>query len=192
MDQRKNSVTTATTAPNHSSSYTTTTATTATTIGTTTTTTANFFVSPPSNPPSRPSLRTQEDGGITNFEGGQNLEQPSTRLPNSLCENLTPNNILFGNVRGLYPQTDKTKPSVLLDLAKMKNCFLISLTETHLTSNISNVELTTEGWDLYRTDRLERFGGGVAVYIKQSFSVSDQLSFSSDMCELLGLYLPLS
>ena len=85
-----------------------------------------------------------------------------------------------------------TKPSVLLDLAKMKNCFLISLTETHLSSNISNVELTTEGWDLYRTDRLERFGGGVAVYIKQSFSVSDQLNFSSDMCELLGLYLPLS
>ena len=61
-----------------------------------------------------------------------------------------------------------------------------------IVSNISNVELTTEGWDLYRTDRLERFGGGVAVYIKQSFTASDQLNFSSDMCELLGLYLPLS
>ena len=153
MDQRKNSATTASTASNYSLSYTTTTATTATTIGTTTTTTDNFLVSSPTNLSSRPSLRTQEDGGNTNFESGQTYEQPPTKLSNPLCKSITPNNILFGNVRGLCPQTDKTKPSVLLDLAKLKNCFVISLTETHLTPNISNVELTTEGWDLYRTDR---------------------------------------
>ena len=79
-----------------------------------------------------------------------------------------------------------------MDLAKIKNCFLISLVETHLSPNISSVELTSEGWELFRTDRLSRLGGGVAVYMKQSFTASDQFSLTTDMCEVLGLYLPLS
>ena len=75
------------------------------------------------------------------------------------------NNIIFGNVRGLHSQYDKTKPSILLDLAKIKNAFALSLVETHLTDSISSCEILREAWDVYRTDRLSRYGGGVAIYL---------------------------
>ena len=69
-----------------------------------------------------------------------------------------------------------------MDLAKIKNCFLISLVEPHLSTNISSLELVSEGWDPYRTDRLSRIGGGVAVYLKQSFTAMDQFNLTTDMC----------
>ena len=61
------------------------------------------------------------------------------------------NNILLGNIRGLYSQANLTKPSILMDLAKHKEAFLIALTETHLSDNISSSEITREGWDISNT-----------------------------------------
>ena len=74
-----------------------------------------------------------------------------------------------------------------MDLAEHKEAFIIALTETHLSDNISSSEITREGWDVFRADRHSRYGGGVAIYIKQS-----SFTISTDMCEALGLYLPLS
>ena len=74
----------------------------------------------------------------------------------------------------------------------LKNIFLIALTETHLNDNISSCELTKEGWDIFRMDRHTRYGGGVAIYLKQSFIATDNFTVTTDMCKAIGLYLPLS
>ena len=49
-----------------------------------------------------------------------------------------------------------------------------------------------EGWDIFRADRLSRYGSGVAIYVKQSFTATDNFTISTDMCEAIGLYFPLS
>ena len=79
-----------------------------------------------------------------------------------------------------------------MDLAEHKEAFIIALTETHLSDNISSSELTREGWDIFRSDRHSRYGGGVAIYVKQSFTATDSFTISTDMCEAIGLYFPLS
>ena len=97
----------------------------------------------------------------------------------------------FGNIRGLCTLRDQTKPSILMDFARVIECFLIAPVETHLSDDISSTELVKEGWEIYRTDRLSR-GGGVAMYLHSKFTATDQYSLTTDMCEALGLYLPLS
>ena len=67
----------------------------------------------------------------------------------NLCSNSYVNNIIFGNIRGLYFMGDKTKPPILMDIAKIKNCFLIGLVKTYHSSKILHVELMREGWEIY-------------------------------------------
>ena len=98
--------------------------------------------------------------------------------------------VIFGNVRGLYDLTDQTKPSILLDLAKMKNSFMICLVETKLTENVSDHEITQNGWNIFRCDRKRRLGGGSAIYVREEFPVSDVLSHSTDTCDTICVYLP--
>ena len=98
-------------------------------------------------------------------------------------------NLLFGNIRGLYSQTNLSKPSILLDLAEYKQCSIISIVETHLKPDITNNETTREGWNVFRADRSHCSGGGAAIYVNNDHIISDEIIFSSDMCELLGIYL---
>ena len=79
----------------------------------------------------------------------------------TICLHSGINNVIFGNIRGLYTLRDQTKPSILMDLARVIDCFLITLVETHLSDDISSTELVREGWEIYQKDRLSR--GGVAM-----------------------------
>ena len=72
----------------------------------------------------------------------------------------------------------------------MKNSFMICLVETKLTENVANHELTQNGWNIFRCDRKRRLGGGVAIYVKEEFPVSDILSHSTDICDTICIYLP--
>ena len=108
----------------------------------------------------------------------------------TICPHSGLNNVIFGNIRGLYTLRDQTKPSILIDFARVIDSFLIALVETHLSDDISSTELVREGWEIYQKDRLSR--GGVAMKLHSKFTATDQYSLTTDMCEALGLYLPLS
>ena len=76
----------------------------------------------------------------------------------TICPHSGLKNVIFGNIRGLYTLRDQTKPSILMDFARVIDCFLIALVETHLSDDISSTELVREGWKIYRTDRLSMGG----------------------------------
>ena len=44
--------------------------------------------------------------------------------------------LMFGNIRGLISANNKYKVKLLEDIIKEKECFLVCLTESHLSNNI--------------------------------------------------------
>ena len=63
------------------------------------------------------------------------------------------------------------------------------LTESHLSENILDCEVSIDGWSTFRTDRTFRTGGGVITYVSDKLTVSNELSGSDSMTEFLCLYI---
>ena len=101
-------------------------------------------------------------------------------------------NILFCNIQGWYNYADQTKPSILLDLANLYDVFCICLSETHLSDNVMDSEITKEGLNIFCSDRKDRICGGVSIYIDENIPLSEKFNFSNSMCESVGIFLPLS
>ena len=51
-------------------------------------------------------------------------------------------------------------------------------------------EINSDGWQLYRGDRKNRLCGGVVIYIREEFLVSNKLSYSTTYCDIVGIYIP--
>ena len=67
------------------------------------------------------------------------------------------------NVRSLVRNINKVKL-----LLQHTNIDLLSLTETHLTDRIDDCELYIDGYEIKRSNRKDREGGGVAIYFKDN------------------------
>ena len=63
------------------------------------------------------------------------------------------------------------------------------MTESHLSENILDCEVAIDGWSTFRTDRVNRTGGGVISYVTDKLTVSNELSVSDSITELLCLYI---
>ncbi len=55
-------------------------------------------------------------------------------------------------------------------ICNLDNIQVLALSETHLDSAMSNLEIMIDGYKLYRKDR-DKYGGGVAFYIKKHFEL---------------------
>ena len=73
--------------------------------------------------------------------------------------------IMYFNARSLLPKLDE-----LMVLADDSNPDVICITETWLSGEISDNELSIVGYLLYRRDR-DRHGGGVLLYVRESIQV---------------------
>lgn len=94
--------------------------------------------------------------------------------------------IIYANIRGLYPNSDHSKIPYLQTLTSEKPT-IVALTETHLSSDIINSEITMNGYSVHRTDRLERSHGGVMIYIPNEIPCELILSHSNSVCEVVGI-----
>ena len=103
--------------------------------------------------------------------------------PNSLKSS-----IIFGNIRGFFPDYNPYKKDLIYDLANNHNAGIILLTESHLNSNISDDLLANSGWSVFRTDRSKRMCGGVLCLASEEFPVGSKLTFSTSYCEVIGIY----
>ena len=75
-------------------------------------------------------------------------------------------NILYYNARSILPKLDDLILSV-----KLHNPHVICITESWLSNDISDNELSLTGYQLFRLDR-NRHGGGVLMYVSLLFSVT--------------------
>ena len=83
------------------------------------------------------------------------------------------------NIRGLFPKGDNSKVPYLSDLALTTNAPFICLTETHLTSAVLDAEVAVRGYDIFRSDRVERSHGGVAIYVRKDIAVKTSMKDSN-------------
>ena len=73
---------------------------------------------------------------------------------------------MLSNVRSLWNKKDE------LELVMAEHCpDVLALTETWLTEDIRDCELTVPGYDMRRTDRLNERHGGVMLYIGCSWTI---------------------
>ena len=81
------------------------------------------------------------------------------------------NTIITGNIRGLNPSIHYSKIEYLTDLAKKSSSYIITLTESHLNSGISDYKINMNGWSIHRSDRVGRKGGGVITLVNNDLIV---------------------
>ena len=71
--------------------------------------------------------------------------------------------VLYLNVRGLTTNINQLKV-----LVNRKKPAAIVLSETHITSDISDSEISIRGYNLVRCDSHSRHTGGVLIYVKKA------------------------
>ena len=91
--------------------------------------------------------------------------------------------IIYANIQGLKYQTTNKVPFIQ-GLLTEGNAIFAALTETHIKDH-EDSEVWIPNYNLYRTDRKNRSGGGVALYIKDTLICTELLSYTDDVCEVL-------
>ena len=94
---------------------------------------------------------------------------------------------ILSNIQRLITPSGRTKSGFLSDQAQLSNALLVAVTETWLSPDILDSEVTHNfpGYSLLRCDRESRQGGGVALYIREDFTGDVLYSFDNGVCELL-------
>ena len=111
-----------------------------------------------------------------------NTTPPETNSINSPPTNCL-SSIIYANIQGLKYQTTNKVPFIQ-GLLSEGNAVFAALTETHIKDH-EDSEVWIPNYNLFRTDRKNRSGGGVALYVKDTMICTELLSCTDDVCELL-------
>lgn len=65
---------------------------------------------------------------------------------------------------------------------------IITVSETHLDFSVENSELAIDGYAIYRQDR-NKFGGGVAIFVREHFPVKHRHDLINNDIEALWLQM---
>ena len=98
--------------------------------------------------------------------------------------------IISVNIRGLIPGLRRDKLIFLEALAEETNADFICLTETHLVPEVTPEEINIPGWQIIRSDRLLRQGGGALTLVRDDLTVTHEKTFSNTHVEVTLCYIP--
>ena len=98
--------------------------------------------------------------------------------------------LLHFNIRSINKHSEELQ--LLLNYHNKQTFPVIALTETWLSSN-STQPFTLNGYELIVNNRLNRMGGGVALYVPQcfEFTVYEELNVMNDSIESLFIEIPI-
>ena len=88
------------------------------------------------------------------------------------------------NVHCLEPKTDQIQHY----LCKY-DIDILALSETFLNDNITDSHVSIDGYKLFRKDRVDRIGGGVAFYVRNGIEVTPEDTLNNSQIEALFLSL---
>jgi len=105
-------------------------------------------------------------------------------------------NTIYANIQGLLTQNSDHKLKYLEVLLSNEDIDLLSLTETHhqqcakgCKNCIADKEISIKNYNVMRTDRMKRRGGGCSLYLKDCYASEILTSISNDTVELLMIYV---
>jgi hypothetical protein len=107
-----------------------------------------------------------------------NILQSPSRLENNIP------NILLTNIRSLRNKVDELQLVV-----EHNSADIVSLKETWLSDDILTDEISIPGYNFFRSDRQDRLGGGVGIYVKNSIPVKRLFEYETVDRESLWLAL---
>ncbi|XP_068734542.1 uncharacterized protein [Montipora capricornis] len=90
---------------------------------------------------------------------------------------------LHQNIQSLHGKMDELNILVL----HCPNLHILAFTESLLDNSISNGEVSLPGYSIFRSDRTNRRGGGIAIYVKETLSVIRRADLAKDFVEVLEL-----
>ena len=95
------------------------------------------------------------------------------------------------NIEGLCSKSRQYKVKMTGEIMKNSGTVIAALTETHLNEEILDAEVAICGYQVFRSDRVGRIRGGVALYVKDEFAsdVAVLLSGSDGSVEYIVLHL---
>ena len=134
------------------------------------------------------STSTSSTPNLSSTSGSATTSSDENTIKKSIKKNKY--GAIYANIRGLNPKSDQTKIPYLADLAKESNSPFICLTETHLNPEILDAEIQIDGYNLFRSDRLNRSHGGVCIYVRKDLAVKSELKDSNSFCDSLILHIP--
>ena len=80
----------------------------------------------------------------------------------------------------------------LRELATVQKLDVITISETWLNSTVTNVEVSIDGYKLFRQDRSRKRGGGVCAFIGEDIKVTILKDISHvSLCHFQQLWLKL-
>ena len=89
----------------------------------------------------------------------------------------------LANIQGLQP-LNKNKVPFIGGLLHESEALFAALTETHTRKHLDS-ELMVEGYNLFRSERINRDCGGCCLYIHESLSCNLEIQSTNDTVELL-------
>ena len=110
----------------------------------------------------------------------RNSNSPLNDLPHKQNPVLT---YFLANIQGLQ-HFKKNKVPFVSGLLHESDALFAALTETH-TRNQLDSELMVENYNLFRSERVTREGGGCCLYIHESLSSKLEIQSTNDMVEVL-------
>ena len=116
-------------------------------------------------------------GPTTIVQGEENSTRIDIKQLSGLAESLKVRGLKFihQNIRSLRGKLDELN----IMLAYCPNLHVLAFTETWLNSNIFDAEISFPRFKIFRNDRVNRVGGGIAVYVRDSLSVIRRFDLES-------------
>ena len=95
------------------------------------------------------------------------------------------------NIEGLDPSASSSlrwKVPYLESLVtqSVESYAFISISETWLKPHVTDAQLHIEGFNIYRSDRINRERGGCCLYVQEKYSVSDHFKYDDNFCEVIA------
>ena len=104
-----------------------------------------------------------------NLSGEENLIE--TTLPPDLSEAVNQHSLIFSHIiRSLRGKLDELN----ILISQCSNLHILAFTETWLNDNITDGEISLFGYSIYRRDRTNGIGGGIAFISRTLFPSSGE------------------
>ena len=78
-----------------------------------------------------------------------------------------PQEIVLANIRSVLSKRDELEDMILL-----RKPAAVALTETWLSADVADAEISVAGYTLFRCDRVGRIGGGTLLYVREDIGAS--------------------
>ena len=128
--------------------------------------------------------------GETSDKNGQTDDRVAPQINRVIMKNTEkqPWKIMYMNAERLVTKNSKKKVEYLSEYVEENKVLIMNLTETWLGETVQK-DIEIKGYQLYRSDRVGKKGGGAAIYIKEEYEAHKVADISVGYIELLAVYI---